>query len=96
MPRQIWVGKRTWNLFGTIFAAAVILPAGCQMLMVGSQSEGIPFVFYEFSSAPPPLFGSRFYPEWLLADIISYYLLAVLLICFWERRRKHDRQGCPN
>jgi hypothetical protein len=76
--------KRTLLLFSIICAAMLVGPFIFGLHIMGSQKVGFPFRFYEWSSAPPPAFGSTFSWNALLLDLIIYYLMAVACVALWR------------
>jgi hypothetical protein len=78
--------KSTVLYFLFLSILLVIVPHLIGVQMNGSGRFGFPFTYREFSSAPPPAFGSVF-TLWAFAADLAIYLGIALMIA-WVRNRK--------
>jgi len=86
---RLLLGWRTLLLFALVTFLVGFMPhLVIAFVVAGSSRSGFPFVFSKHSSAPPPDFGNTFYPLAFAANLFVYYLLAVVLAAWRERRQR--------
>jgi hypothetical protein len=83
--------KRTVLYFLILFLLLVVLPQLAGVFIYGGSRNGVPFTFHEYSSSPPPAFGSKFTAWAFAADLAIYFGIALLIA--WARRRSQNLSG---
>jgi hypothetical protein len=84
---RLLLGWRTLVLFAWVSLLLGFIPlVVIGVLVAGSSRSGFPFVFSVHHSGPPPAFGSTFEPLAFVADLLVYYVLAVAIAAWRERR----------
>lgn len=87
---RLLFGWRTLLLFALVSILIGLIPLVIiGVLVAGSSRSGFPFVFSVHHSGPPPVFGSTFEPVVFAADLLVYYVLAVAIAAWRERRHPH-------
>jgi|APFre7841882590_1041340.scaffolds.fasta_scaffold89730_2 hypothetical protein len=86
--RKLFFGRMTLLCFVIISAFFFIVPAVLNVGRVGYSSSGFPFTYYEFSSAPPPMYGSKSDVVPLIGDVLIYYALSIVVAYTIRRLKK--------
>lgn len=80
-------GRRTLLIFGLTVLGCMVLPRLAVLAQSGSQRLGFPLRYYWFDASPPPFSESRFAMAPFIANLLIYYVFALVVSFLVERHR---------